>query len=552
MKKNHLTLSIYGIQDVDNKDYPTMIHDHNICLFQQGEIKKYLQLERYTRNKYDNQLPRYLEDILRKENLAGKDDLDLIFVDGVVGSAFLNERGNIRFESRLNDDLSNDLVEGMGYWFGKKVNAYSCPHELAHIYSSIPFFGMFKNNSLLIHFDGGASQSNFSAWFYDRGMLQQIEHHWDLDYLASFFNSNALTFSIIGAGPQDQNSLPGKLMGFSSYGNYKEDIEKWLKDNQYFQDIWGNKKLFFNKLLRDWGIQLRHFNQKNSFIQDIAATVQYIFQRDFIEYIRRLNNDVQANYLYYTGGSALNIKCNAALVEQQIFKEVFIPPCTNDSGLSIGAGALLEWTKHKRISQHSAYLNNWGLNTDQTRIVKSTTREAAKKIIEGKAVGVCNGYGETGPRALGNRSIIARADSKDLARYVSEELKGREWYRPLAPVLLEKNLEYFTGEKSNYSLARYMLTDFRIKPERQKEIEGVVHVDGTSRIQVIEERKQNPFMFDLLTYLDGKEGIKALINTSFNAKGRPIVHTEKEALKEAQEMGLEFVVLNGRLVSVNG
>jgi carbamoyltransferase len=118
--------------------------------------------------------------------------------------------------------------------------------------------------------------------------------------------------------------------------------------------------------------------------------------------------------------------------------------------------------------------------------------------------------------------------------------------------MLSKNLECFTGSTEFSSLAKYMLRDFHIKPDKAKEIEGVVHVDGTSRIQIIQERAENPFIYDLLTHLDQNHQVKALINTSFNAKGRPIVHTEKDALEEAKEMGLELVLLNGRLVQISG
>jgi carbamoyltransferase len=545
MNKKNLTLAVYGIQDIDDKEFPVMVHDHNICLFADGQIKKYLQLERFSRKKYDNQMPAFLEKLLKKEKLAGIENIDLVFVDNVIGSSFINKRGNIRFEAPLCDSLAEGLKEGKGYWFGKEVSTYLCNHELAHIYSCLPFYGMFKNNSLLIHFDGGASLSNFSAWYYANGVLKRLEYHWKLNYLSSFFNSNALTFSIIGTSLKDQNSLPGKLMGFSSYGRYREELEKWLKENEYFENIWKQKQDFFDKVKEDYGIELKHFDQRHPFVQDIAATIQYIFERDFINYIKEINKDVQADYLYYTGGSALNIKCNASLVNEHLFREVFIPPCTNDSGLSIGAGALLEWRKHREIKFHSPYLNNWGLKESFNKNFENSVRLAASEIIKGKVGAIYNEFGEVGPRALGNRSIIARPDNKILAQQVSCELKGREWYRPLAPVMLAENLPSFTGKKEEGSLSHYMLTEFEILPQKQKEIEGVVHVDGTSRIQKITKKEQNPFLYELLKFLDHEYGLKALINTSFNAKGKPIVHSPEDARNEASQMGLDFLVLNG-------
>ena len=546
------TLAIYGIRDIDDKPFPVMIHDHNISLFQNGSILKNIQLERVTRRKYDYRLPEYLNELLRQEKLLGQSDFDLVFVDHVYGRAFQNNKGNIRFEAPLNNKLRTQPELGVCYFIDGIKEAYAINHELAHVFSNLPFTGEFRENSLHVHFDGGASKSNFSAWVFKGGKMHLVEYHWDLKYLSSLFNANALNFSIIGAKKHDQNSMPGKYMGFASYGEYDSKIEQWLKENNFFHSIWKNKQLFFNQLKKDWNVDLKSFDQKNCFIQNITATIQHIFERELIHKLKELKTQTQAEYLYYSGGSALNIKANTHLIKSKLFNDVFVPPCTNDSGLSIGAGAFVEWKKHGKVNIHSPYLNNWGLNSGDYSFDNTHIEAVASCLLSGKVVGVCNGFGESGPRALGNRSILALANSKQLADYVSMKLKGREWYRPIAPVMLLKNFEYLTGEQNNYSLAKYMLMDFQIIPEKQKEIEGVVHVDGTSRIQIIEERTQNPYIFDLLTYLDKAKGIKALINTSFNAKGRPIVHTEKDALKESKEMGLDFVVLNGKLVSVKG
>lgn len=552
MNPQKKTLAIYGIRDLDDKPFPVMIHDHNMSVFQNGSILKNVQLERITRTKHDHRLPKYLNDLLSQEKLLGQSDVDLVFVDHIYGRAFQNNKGNIRFEAPLNNKLQTQAEVGVCYFLDGIQEAYAVNHELAHVFSNLPFTGEFKENSLHVHFDGGASKSNFSAWVFREGKMHLIEYHWDLKYLSSLFNANALNFSIIGTKQRDQNSMPGKFMGLASYGEYDPKIEQWLKENDFFHSIWKNKQLFFNQLKRDWNIDLKSFDQKNYFIQNITATIQHIFERDLIQKLKNLKVKTQTDYLYYSGGSALNIKANTRLIKSRLFNDVFVPPCTNDSGLSIGAGAFVEWEKHGKVNTHSPYLNNWGLQNGDYSFDNTHIEAVASCLLSGKVVGVCNGPGESGPRALGNRSILALANSKQTAAFVSMKLKGREWYRPIAPVMLSKNLEYFTGEQNNYSLAKYMLMDFSIKPTRQKEIEGVVHVDGTSRIQIIEERTQNPYLFDLLTYLDENKGIKALINTSFNAKGRPIVHTEKDAMKEAEEMGLEFIVLNGRLVSVKG
>jgi len=539
------TLAIYGIKDIKNSGYPVFVHDHNISFFNSGLLNKHVQLERLTRKKFDNSLDCYLNKLLKTEKLIDA-EFDIVFVDNVIGRAFISDDGQIRFEGPVRFELSDSLETGRCWWFGKEREAYVLNHELAHIYSCLPFFGNFKENSLLVHFDGGASHSNFSAWTYKNKSLKKLEAHWDLKYLSSLYNANALAFAIIGANEFDQHSVPGKLMGFASFGRYSSEMEEWLSKNDYFQNIWGKKSVFFEKVKRDWNINLQSFDQHNSFIQNIAATFQYVFQRDFVKKIKELKMQTSSEYLYLTGGSALNILANTEIIGQNIFKDVFIPPCTNDSGLSVGAGAYLEQQKHGQVEQHSPYLNNWCLSETELKYTPDDIEEAVEYLIQKKVIAVCNGFGESGPRALGNRSILALADSKQQAKKVSEEHKKREWYRPVAPIMLERNVKYFTGLNDINHLSKYMLLDFKVLEDKVKEIEGVVHVDGTSRIQTIFNRAENPYIYDLLKLLDEKHDIKALINTSFNIKGEPIVHTTEDALRSATNMHLDGLVINGK------
>ena len=545
LNKSKSTLAIYGIKDIKNSGYPVFVHDHNVSFFDKGKLLKHVQLERITRTKYDNSLDLNIHSLLKSEKLI-QDDCDIVFVDNIIGRAFISEDGEIRFEGPVNNELAIGLEKGRCWWYGDEREAYILNHELAHIYSCLPFFGNFRENSLLVNFDGGASLSNFSAWVYKQESLKKLEYHWDLKYLSSLFNANALAFSIIGAREFDQHSVPGKLMGYASYGKYSEALEDWLIKNDYFQDIWKKKTPFFEKVKNDWGIDINSFDQHNSFLQNIAATFQYIFQRDFVRKIEELQKREESDYLYLTGGSALNILANTQIITKKLFKEVFIPPCTNDSGLSIGAGAFMEQIKHSEIRKHSPFINNWNLPDEKFDYFKQDVSDIANELVQEKVIAVCNGFAESGPRALGNRSILALANSSILAKKVSEEHKKREWYRPVAPIMLEKNTRYFTGLTEIPALSKFMLLDFKVINEKIKEIEGVVHVDGTSRIQTIFNREENPFMFDLLNELEEKHKIKALINTSFNIKGEPIVHAADDAIRSAKNMKLDGLVLNGK------
>jgi len=545
MNASKPTLAIYGIQDRINSATPFYVHDHALTLMNKGEVVSHLTLERLTRKKHDNTIHEQLYALLKQEGLLKNTDYDLVFVDNVVGRCFISNCGRFRFEAPLNHTILANAEQGRCWWLDKEKEAYALNHELAHVSACLPFYGVFKNNSLLVHFDGGGSLSNFSAFSYQNNTLKPIEHHWDFKYLSGLFNANALVFGIIGAKYKDQNSVPGKMMGLAAYGTFNEYIENWLIKNDYFANIWSGKKAFVDAAKSDFNQDIVNLDQDNIFLQDIIATMQGIFQRELINKLSQLQRQGQFDHLYYSGGSALNIVANTQIVDSGIFKNVFIPPCTEDSGLSLGAAAFIEWQKHGQINTHSPYLNNWQLNSTKTDFTIDDIDECAKALMDNKVIAVCNGTGEIGPRALGNRSILALANSKKLADKVSMTHKKREWYRPVAPIMLEKNALYFTGKPSINHLAKYMLLDFDIEKSKQKEIEGVVHVDGTSRIQTVNEA-DNAYIFALLSRLDEKYGVKALINTSFNVRGEPIVHDEAGAVKSAKNMQLNGVVINGK------
>lgn len=549
MKNNLPTLAIYGIQDRENYEHPFYVHDHNLAFMQNGKMIKFLQQERISRRKRDNTFHIHLKEILKQKKLLGQ-NYDLVFVDNVVGRTFLTRNGDVRFEAPINNSLATHPEKGKCWWFGEEKEAYVVNHELAHIFSSLPFFGNFRKNSLLVHFDGGASLSNFSACLFKDGKFDWVEYHWDLKPFSTIYNANALVFSILGAKLSEQNAVPGKFMGFAGWGNYRPELEKWLFENDFFQNIWRKTSLFFEKAKKDHGIELKSFDQNNQFIRDVSATLQQIFTNQIVLKLKELAKKTGARNLYYTGGSALNIVANTAIINSAVFENVFIPPCTEDSGLSLGAAAFLEWQKHGNIEIHSPYLNNWSIENYNTKYSAETIKTVAEELIQKKIIGICNGFGEAGPRALGNRSILALANSKELSKKLSVDKKSREWYRPLAPVSLEKNTIYFTGEKHIHPLSKYMLLDFAVLPEKQNELAGAIHADGTARFQTIFTKTENPFISDLLHYLDNKHGVKALINTSFNSKGEPIVHTENDALIEAKKMKLNGVVLNGNYLAL--
>lgn len=555
MTKNLPTLSIYGIQDRENLTSPAYVHDHNICLMQNGKILQYIQLERFTRRKYDNRLHEFIEEIIDNKIIDLPEEFDLVNVNSFVGSCFISKNGRLRIESNLRDHLQADLIKSKAFfqkenWCGSEINAYELNHELAHISANMPFFGEFKENSLLVHFDGGASLGNFSAFLYKNGKIQLIENHWELSQYSKFFNDNALAFIMMNAKGGEHTSVPGKLMGFAAYGKYNQQIADWLKRNDYFKNIWNKPEIFIQSANKNFDVNIEKISTDNQFIQNCAAVFQYEFENAIFNKLTILQEKFKTDYLYYSGGCALNILTNTKIVESNLFRNVYIPPCCSDSGLSIGGAAFLEWKKHGKIEIHSPFQNNFSLQESNYQFDNELINYIAKLLSENKIIGISNGFAECGPRALGNRSLLCLANNKKLSQKVSMEVKKREWFRPVAPIMLEKNAKYFTEKNEIHHLSKFMLLDFKIPQHKQNELIGAVHANETSRIQTVFDREDNEFIFDLLTCLDEKYGVKALINTSFNASGEPIVHSNEQAIASAKKMKIDGLVVNYKFQNI--
>lgn len=551
-KMSKPTLAIYGSKDIDSRAYQVFTHSHNLCLMQDGKILQYLELERYTRRKYDNRLDLFIEELFENKIFPLPKEFDFILANDFLSSSFVSKNGKIRFEAKCADKLEANLIPGTltlldGEFGVKKINAFCCPHELAHIFSALPFYGKLKENSLLLSFDGASSFGNYSSFLFRNGKLNLIENNWnDLGYASKFFNDNSFAFRMLGAERETHCSVPGKLMGFASWGNADEKIERWLEENNFFKDFWGRESKILESIEKEFGLKFSDFDTHEKFFQDAAASFQHLFETALLGKLEKLQQKFQCDYLYYGGGCALNIVANTKLLESGLFKDVFIAPCCSDSGLSIGAAAFLELQKGNRLELSSPYICNAGLQKMQVVLDDDEIKKTAELLLRNKIVGICNGSGECGPRALGNRSLIALANSRSLAQKLSMQVKKREWFRPVAPIMLWGNARKVSLETPRL-LSKFMLMDFHIKDEFKNSLEGVVHADGTARIQTLEKEGDNPFMFRLLKFLYEKHGVLALVNTSFNAAGEPIVHTKEDARISARNMNIDALVLNGEI-----
>jgi carbamoyltransferase len=268
--------------------------------------------------------------------------------------------------------------------------------------------------------------------------------------------------------------------------------------------------------------------------------------------------------LCIAGGVALNCVANGKIAREAGFENVWIQPAAGDDGIAIGCAYYghLEVLKRPRsfVMKH-AYLGaeykkedvhaaaSKGLARAGTRRTVSANicAETAKVLSEGKVVGWFQGRSEFGPRALGNRSILADPRTPEMKDILNQRVKHRQPFRPFAPIVLfERAKEIFEGEEDS----PFMLIAKPVRPEWRDRIPAVVHVDGTARVQTVRQ-ETNDVLYRLLKEFEAITGVPVLVNTSFNIKGEPIVETPEDAMQCFLSTGIDCLVLHDMLIEKN-
>ncbi|MEJ6123596.1 hypothetical protein MT390_17280 [Vibrio sp. 2-Bac 85] len=520
-----LTIGLYGAVDPLGLQRS---HDHSVAVMRDGKVLFCCELERVTGIKHDGRLDQYVESILQPW-LNSEEDIQWVLVNNFMSDQFSSAGGNVIFEN--NGNLPVEHI------FRKLTDKqYVLTHEMGHIAACLPFYGNFKANSLLIHIDGGASNSCASAWYFDGQKIQHLDHAWhpELKVAVNNFNANPLSAKILNIELKDHLSMPGKLMGYASFGKYSKILHQSLIDNHWYVeeaesvDICGSRG------------------------PDIACCMQRELEEQVLSYINKFKIQTGATSLYYAGGAALNIHANVRVERELEFESVFIPPAPSDCGLALGAAAFFDWKNGKEIKIHSAYLNS-SIPESKTMATLSNSSggicvvtdidQVVTLIAEGEVVAVFAENGELGPRALGHRSLLIRPDSILLRKQLSEVMKQREWYRPVAPIMLTSTAELALMEYSKKShLSRFMLGAWKVKKDWQQHFVGCIHADDTVRAQVVADTElETAHIHQLLIQLRDQHEIQGVINTSFNSRGVPIVGTFEQAITQSKKLGVKFL-----------
>ncbi len=546
-----ITIGIYGIRDTTHLGAPTYTHDHSLAVMRCGRVVSVVPLERRTRVKHDNQMGRHLPALLAELELD--EPVRFVSVNSFVGDGLQTDDGNLRIEPTAPVHIQAAPVPARVQWFPgglqrRDASGWALCHEFAHVASLLPFVGRFEPRSLLAHIDGGASDSASSFWWWDGTEAHLLEASWDrLKIPVNLFNVNPLVRALLGFQTHEHLSIPGKLMGYAGHGQASPVLLTWLSEHRFFIDGPEDPQAILAIVNARFDRRWDAFDAQDPLCCDIAATIQRYFEDSVCEVLLDWQRKTGAEHLYYAGGAALNIPTNARLESSGVFRSMHVPPCTNDTGLALGGAAWIEFLEHREVAIHGPFLASMGTLPVPPRL--DALDEIVASLAAGQVLGLWTGAAEVGPRALGHRSILARPDSIALRRRVSEEIKRREWYRPVAPVLLDQVArEAFGVDVARSSLAPFMLGAFRLRPGWEDRFAGVLHADGSLRAQTV--RADDPDQTLLAAILDRLwrvHGIAGLINTSFNGPGEPIVHSTADAVASARTLGLDGVIIDGSL-----
>ena len=367
-----------------------------------------------------------------------------------------------------------------------------------------------------------------------------------------------------------------KLMGLSAYGKpkYYDLIMKELIDVKDDGSIHLNMKYFaftYDKVMTNdkfselFGIPPRKKNEKTEQIHyDIGASAQKVLEDVILMMANHIHKKTQMKNLCFGGGVALNGVANYNLIKNGPFENIHIPPSPGDGGSAVGCAQYLYYihNKNKRtVEQNSERIKNnvYVGPSFSNDVIKSFLEEnnvdyeylqreqllqnTAKLISDGSIVGWYQGKMEWGPRALGNRSILADPRDAKMKDILNEKIKHRESFRPFAPSILEEYVsEYFDIDITS----PYMLLVAPVK--KPEKIPAVTHVDGTGRLQTV-SKQSNPLYYDLINEFYKITNIPVIINTSMNVMGEPIVNTPEQAYNMIKKTDMDYIVMGNHLVS---
>lgn len=584
-------------------------HDAAAALLHNGQLVAAAEEERFSRIKFDSSFPQQAVDFCLAQAGITAHELDyVVFYEKPLQKfdrIFRTTLAGVPRTTRL-------FRESMATWFSEKLWIKShllgklnipakkllfVEHHLSHAASAF-FSSPFKESAILT-IDGvgewtTTALGRATADWGDGGR-NSGRNSISLEQEIRFPHSLGLFYSAFTAWLGFQvNNGEYKVMGMSPYGTprYLDRVEKVLRlaedgsfalDMDYFSFHTSTTNTYNRRFVELFGeprdpkaefiTDLTHPNgagnpdrtlrAANQHYADVAMSIQRTTEEAILRMVRQLHRTTGSENLCIAGGVALNSMANGRIAREGPFKNVFIQPAAGDSGGALGA-ALYAWHvllgKPRTFVMEHAY---WGAASTPAQIVHFLQEEGlpyrevdpdklldelVEDMTSGRVIGWFQGRFEWGPRALGNRSILADPRSEAMKEIVNEKIKFREPFRPFAPAVLEERAAdyYDTPRLEENLMARYMLLVSPVREERWAEVPATTHM-GSGRLQTV-RRAWNPRYYDLIQRFGQATGTPVILNTSFNLRGEPIVTTPQNAFNTFVGSDIDVLVLENFVV----
>lgn len=553
-------------------------HDAAACLIVDGQIVAAAAEERFTRIKHDNNFPdQAIRYCLAWVNIKFTD------IDAVV----FYEKPIVKFDRMLRHHFAHFpasrkvFIDTIGSWFDfklqipktlKKTFRYTgpvryLPHHFSHAASAYYLSGF--ERTAIVTIDGVGEWATTTMGVGRAGKItidREIRFPHSLGLLYSAMTSY-LGFEV--------NDAEYKVMGLAAYGDPKpfrrqmNELVNVFPDGSYalnltYFDFGGRDRMYNDRFPSLFGHPSRNpESPMERHYENIAASLQEKLETVVFHFLTAAHKKYKTDNLCLSGGVALNSVMNGKILKNTPFKRLYIPPDPGDGGGVMGAALAQHHfdTSSRSGAGFSPYLGPSFPEEQIEDVLKrhglSYTRLDQKNLIDRvaellsqeKIIGWFQGRMEWGPRALGNRSILASAARPEMKDVINSKVKHRELFRPFAPVVLAQHIkDYFITDSPVPVSAKYMLFVYPFRPKGKREVPAVVHVDGTGRLQTL-ERADNPLYYDLIDTYAKKTGVPVIINTSFNVRREPIVCTPKDAVQCFLKTDIDYLAMGSFLVN---
>ncbi len=573
-------------------------HDSSASIVVDGQIVAAVEEERFNREKHSSKFPiQAMQYCLKEGGVERFEDLDLVTYYWSYPLMFDQEilkqnKGSMGLLDKVGTwgvlTALRTFNKGAGYdnektWkqFCKHTGAdfplekfQSVPHHLCHAAST--YYDSPYDEALVYTIDGSGESSSSLAAVY-KGTEYEL-----LDEVV-LPNSLGLLYlwltDYLGFQPANDEY---KVMGLAPYGDgdkYKgffEEFITWTDEGKYELDHSATIKLvaasskegvkvFPPRFAKALGPRRKKGEPIEQRHMDIAASLQRMLEKTVMRRLEYLQKQTGQKNLCMAGGVALNSTMNGKIAASGLFDNVWIHTAAHDAGTSVG-GALhgyFNLLNQPRVKQKSRqrYLGpSWTYDKVEEALTEyddkiehqkfsngELYKEVAKHMANGKVIGWYQGRMEWGPRALGNRSIIADPRRDDMKDIVNHAVKLREGFRPFAPSTLAETAHEWFDLSGLHNDSPYMLFVVPVVEDKREKIPAVTHVDGSARVQTVRE-EDNPRYHALIKAFYEQTGVPVILNTSFNIKGEPIVNTPADAVRCFLGTGIDMLVLEDVLI----